>query len=277
MQLVFAQLDDPRLDGYLRVRERDLVGRQGLFVAEGEVVLRVLVAQSRYRVRSVLIAKSRVSAMEPLLAQLPDETPVFVLPQADMDALVGFPIHRGLLALGERGASPTPADVLHNASDIALGLIGLVNHDNVGGAFRNAAAFGLRGVIVDPETCDPLYRKSIRVSVGGALLVPFARAQSPDDVLDAFEAKGFELVALSPRGMEEILDISPPSKVAVIAGAEGPGLPESILARCRRVRIGMAPGFDSLNVSVACGIALHALREAQGRRSHARSTYTTGA
>ena len=141
--------------------------------------------------------------------------------------------------------------------------IGIANHDNVGGLFRNAAAFGAAGVLLDTGSADPLYRKAIRVSAGASLTLPHARAPAPA-ILDALEAAGIAALALTPRGATELDDVAPAPRVAVIVGAEGPGLPEDVLARVQGVRIAMARqavacGFDSLNVATAAAIALHAL------------------
>ena len=170
----------PELEPYVSLRDRDLAGRgDGLFVAEGEVVVRVLASprQTRFRVRSLLVEQRRVEAIRDVIDALPDDVPVYVVAQPVMDAVVGFAIHRGILALGERGAPLAPESLL-TGGGLAIGLVGLTNHDNVGSVFRSAAAFGARGVLLDAATCDPLYRKSIRVSVGGALVVPFARCAS---------------------------------------------------------------------------------------------------
>jgi tRNA G18 (ribose-2'-O)-methylase SpoU len=136
--------------------------------------------------------------------------------------------------------------------------VGLANHDNVGGLFRNAAAFGADGVLLDMESCDPLYRKAIRVSVGAALSVPFARLPV-DAMLDRLDAAAITPIALSPSGPVTLDDFEPPPRSALIVGAEGPGLPAEILSRCQTLRIGMATGWDSLNVATATGIALHHL------------------
>lgn len=249
-----ASATDPRLAPYLAVRERDLVGREGLFVAEGEVVVRVLLERSPFRVRSLLLEERRVAPMEDVLARV--DAPIFVVPQAVMDAVVGFSIHRGVLALGERGPAPEPAALLARGRTF-VGLVGLTNHDNVGSIFRNAAAFGVDGVLLDELTCDPLYRKAIRVSAGTALVVPFVRCP---DLLGLLAREGVEAVSLTPRG-EETIDALPPARRALLLGTEGPGLPDDVLARTRRVRIAMAPGLDSLNVAVASGIALHEIRK----------------
>lgn len=249
--------DDPRLEPYREVRERDLVGRRGLFVAEGRVVLEKAVAAQAGAIASVLVAEARLEGLADVLAGLPDETPVYAASQAAMDAVVGFPIHRGILAIGrrmERDAAELLAGLPARA--LVVGLVGIANHDNMGGVFRNAAAFGADAVLLDPTCCDPLYRKAIRVSVGAALTVPFARS---DDPLALLARAGFETVALSPRGEDEIGDLAAGPRVAALFGAEGPGLPEAVLSRARRVRIAMAGGFDSLNVATTSGIVLHHL------------------
>jgi tRNA G18 (ribose-2'-O)-methylase SpoU len=254
----------PALAPYTSVRERDLAGREGLFVAEGEVVLRVLAFQSPLTVRSVLLEKRRIDAVLDVVTELPHTVPVYVVPQRVMDRVVGFSIHRGVLALGERGPAADPARLVAGAP-LVVGLVGLTNHDNVGGVFRNAAAFGASAVLLDDATCDPLYRKAIRVSAGAALTVPFARCGSGEAMLDLLAATGIEPFALTPRGDEGVEALASGSEPrALILGAEGVGLPDSVLARARRVRIDMTAGFDSLNVAVASGIALHEAKRGRG-------------
>ena len=254
---------DPALEPFARVRERDLRGRDGLFVAEGEVVVRVLALRGRLRTRALLLERRRVEAMADVLDALPDGVPAYVAPQPVMDAVTGFHIHRGVLALGERGPELSPAALLGEAApgDLVVGVVGVTNHDNVGGIFRNAAAFGARAVLLDRATCDPLYRKAIRVSVGAALVVPFARCETAGAMLDALEQAGFEALALTPRADDAVDDLLPGAPRALILGAEGPGLPDEVLARARPVRIDMEASLDSLNVAVASGIALHAARK----------------
>lgn len=239
---------DPALAAYTAIRERDLVGRDGAFIAEGEVVVRVLAGQRRLRVRSLLLEERRVAPLRDVVDGL-DDVPTYVVSQAVMDTVVGFSIHRGVLALGERPAPVDPVALARHPLVVAL--VGLTNHDNVGGIFRNAAAFGAH-VLLDAHTCDPLYRKAIRVSAGAALTVPFARTA---DVVDTLVAAGHTPLALTPGGTET-LEALTGERFALLLGTEGPGLPDAILARSRRVRIDMVPGFDSLNVAVASGIAL---------------------
>ena len=253
--------DDPRIEPYRAVRERDLVGRQGRFVAEGEVVLRVLLARSRLAVESLLLLDTQAGKLENLIAGLPPDVPVYTVSRAVMDAIVGFAIHRGILAVGRRGPEASADALLAGLAERALvvGLVGIANHDNVGGIFRNAAAFGAGAVLLDSTCCDPLYRKAIRVSVGASLLVPFARAGSPEALVRLLSEAGFDIMALSPSGSSALNEVTPAGKTALLLGAEGAGLPQGILNTVRTVRIPMAPGFDSLNVATASGIALHHL------------------
>lgn len=262
---VLIPIDDPadlRLEAYRDIRERDLVGRRGLFVAEGETVLRVLAGQDRFRPASVLIAAKRLDKLQPILGGLAADVPVYLASQPVLDGIVGFELHRGILAIAEKPPPRTAEDLLAGlpASAMVMALVGISNHDNMGGLFRNAAGFGVDAALLDPTCCDPFYRKAIRVSVGGVLRVPFARVGEDEDLIGLLERHGFTPVALSPSGETPLSRLPPMSRPALLLGAEGPGLPAATLARCRTVSIPMAPGFDSLNVAVAAGIALHQLR-----------------
>lgn len=260
--------DDPRLDAYARMRERDLVGRTGRFIAEGEVTLRLLLGpRARFRAESVLLLPERWPALAGAITGLPDPPPVYLADRSVMSAVTGFPIHRGVLAVGLRESEPTPAAVVSPspAQALVLGLAGLTNHDNVGAAFRNAAAFGADAVLLDPECCDPLYRKSIRVSAGAALIQPYARLASGQDWLRLAVDLSLEVLALTPGAGEDLEDVYVPTRTLLILGAEGPGLDGALLSRARSVRIPMATGFDSLNVATAAGIALYRIARAQGR------------
>jgi len=250
---------DPRIAAFLNVRERDLVGRQGRFVAEGEVVLAV--AAGRGLIEAVLIDQKRAEGLASLLDRLPPDTPVYTAAQAVLDTVVGFHIHRGILAIGRRPPEPDPAALLQGLPDHkpVLVLHGIGNHDNMGGLFRNAAAFGAGAVLLGGDCCDPLYRKAIRVSVGATLTVPFARFAPGSDACTMLQAAGFEPLAFSPAGAERLIDLEPPARAAVLLGSEGPGLPEAVMARARTLSIPMSPGWDSLNVAVTGAIVLHHL------------------
>jgi len=252
---------DPRVEPYCNIRERDLVGRAGLFVAEGRVVIEKLVASKVHQPQSLLVAAHRLDSLVDILAQLDEGVPVFAASQQVMDAVAGFPMHRGLLAIGRRIDPPAAEQLLASLAERAtiLVLAGIANHDNMGGIFRNAAAFGVGAVLLDAGCCDPLYRKAIRVSVGAALLVPLARIPRDTDLLDLLDRHRFRPLALSPAGRVPLSKLAGADRNAVLLGAEGPGLPESLLSRTLPVSIPMANTFDSLNVATASGIVLHHL------------------
>jgi tRNA G18 (ribose-2'-O)-methylase SpoU len=178
-----------------------------------------------------------------------------------MDQIVGFQIHRGILALGRRGPRLDPDALLTGLSERAMVVVlcGIANHDNMGGIFRNAAAFGAGGVLLDSTCCDPLYRKAIRVSVGASLTTPFATLDGDADILALLDRHGFEALAFSPSGTARLREVRRGNRVAVLLGAEGPGLSAELMARSRTVGIEMVSDLDSLNVATTCGIALHHL------------------
>jgi len=250
-------VEDPGIAPFREVRERDLVGRDGHFIAEGEIVLRKLIASPRHRAVSLLLAEKRLERLAPVLAELPPDVPVFTAPQELLDTIAGFHLHRGMLALGQRlpdeGADALLAALPEKA--LVVVLVGIANHDNMGGLFRNAAGFGVDAVLLDPTSCDPLYRKAIRVSAGAVLDLPFARVD--EDMLSLLDRHGLTAVSLSPSGREELADYVPPRRAALLFGAEGRGLPREMLERTTTLRIAMSPGFDSLNVATSSGIALY--------------------
>ena len=139
---------------------------------------------------------------------------------------------------------------------LAVVLCGISNHDNMGSIFRNAAAFEADCIFMDETSCDPLYRKAIRVSVGAALKVPFAREGSIETIVAKLQTAGFDIFALSPAGITDIYDAKPSRRVALLLGTEGEGLPKLLLEKLKTVKIPMSGSFDSLNVATASGIAL---------------------
>ena len=261
MTTLISEPSDPRIAAFRQIRERDLVGRGGRFIAEGEVVVRRLFGPgSRFEPEALLIAVSRIAAMQDVIADC--SAPVFAAAPEVMNAIAGFDIHRGVLAVGLRGADRDSASLIGSPrpDDVVLAAVGIGNHDNMGGLFRAAAGFGIRAILLDETCCDPLYRKAIRVSVGAALSVPFARHGSARAMLNLLEQTGYEPWALSPSAPEVLARARRVGPTAVIVGPEGPGLTNDILARCRGVAIPMAAGFDSLNVATAAAITLHHLR-----------------
>jgi tRNA G18 (ribose-2'-O)-methylase SpoU len=254
-----TDLADPRVEGYRNLRDRDLRGTHGgRFVAEGESVIKVLLTGSQHEPESLLVAENRLEALRPLAER--HDLPVYVAPPALMETIVGFPIHRGLLALGRRSPPVAAADRLAARPGLVLGLAGIANHDNVGGIFRNAAAFGVGVALCDTATADPFYRKALRVSVGGVLRVGISTVPDPMAMVEVLGDAGYRVLALSPAGgvrLDRIDRRGPP--LALLLGAEGPGLPPAVLERAETVRIDMAAGFDSLNVATTSGIALYEL------------------
>lgn len=268
------ELDDPRLlpyrnqkDAWLRAQREGGTGlADGLFLAEGELVVRTLL-DSPHRTLSVLCTPARLLAMTDALARLGPETPVFVAERPLLERIVGYDLHRGVLALGARTDPPTAPDLLARARLLVV-CEDLSNHDNLGAIFRNVACLvgapkpsTLPGaVLLSPRCCDPLYRKSLRVSMGHALRVPFATLSPWPDALSGVPGAGFDLFALTPRPGATALKESTRNanaRVAILIGAEGPGLSDGALrAATRRVRIPMAPGADSINVATALAIAL---------------------
>jgi tRNA G18 (ribose-2'-O)-methylase SpoU len=257
--LIVCDPADRRLEPFLSVRERDLVGRGGRFIAEGDVVLKILLESDRFDIETILVSSRVAAAGRDWFSRIPG-TVSFMAADDDVIARAsGFHVHRGILAVGRRRMQPDAAAVLSGLPERALAVVcvGIANHDNMGGIFRNAAAFGVDAVLCDSTSCDPLYRKAIRVSVGGVFRTPFATGASAFGLVDALEAEGFRCFALSPSGRDVLDALRPPPRTALVLGAEGPGLPPDLLARLSTVRIDMAAGFDSLNVAVAAGIALH--------------------
>jgi tRNA G18 (ribose-2'-O)-methylase SpoU len=251
--------DDPRVADYRAVGR----GRgDGPFLCEGRLLVRRLLTGSRYRVRSVLATAPVLEDLRDVLGPTPP--PVFIASSAMIRSIFGFNFHRGCLALGERPERPTtPESVLEPGPRVVVGLDEVTDPDNVGAIFRNAAAFGAGGVLLSAGCADPLYRKAIRVSMGGTLSTPFARTEW-GAALAALRRAGDTLVALSPDPRAEaigaVAERLASRRLALIVGAEGAGLGElSRETADLHVRIPMAPGVDSLNVATACGIALHRL------------------
>ena len=262
---------DPRISAYRDIRERDLVGRAGRFIAEGPVVLRLLVeahaSGGRFEAESLLLLENRVDGLGEILAVMPSDVAVYVASRDIMNAIAGFDIHRGVLALGKRKDAPSVETLLGHMAENALivGACGIANHDNIGAIFRNAAAFGADAVLLDETCCDPLYRKALRVSVGAVLRLPYARQGSAEGMLNALTAAGFQIWGLSPAGAADIRDIRPAQRLALLTGTEGEGLPRPILQTIHTAAIPQAPGLDSLNAGTATGIALFAIASAMKR------------
>lgn len=228
-------------------------------IAEGVVVVRRLL-DSPYPVRSLLGVARRFDELDEDLAGL--DVPAFVADADTMAEVVGFHLNRGVLAVADRADRPDVAALLRTARLVAV-LEGVNDHENLGALFRNAAALGADAVLLGPRCSDPLYRRSVRVSMGHVLRVPFAELPGPwPAALDLVRTAGMRVAALTPSADAVPLARAGLSgeRVALLLGAEGPGLtPDALAAADLRVRIPMASGVDSLNVATAAAVAFHAV------------------
>jgi len=276
---------DPRLTEYRDLTDQDLRRRieseHAIMVVEGRLAVERLV-DSGHSIRSLLVDDHQLHSSAGLVAAVRTcGAPVYVGSRPVVAATVGFNLHRGVVAVADRPASADAASVLLRAarsptSEGRLSLVavleGLNDHENIGAVFRNAAAFGVGAVLLDPSCADPLYRRSIRVSMGHVLRVPFARLTPWPEALELVRDAGYLVAALSPHPEDGSSD--PPAVtlgelaslvvdrpagvtgVALVLGAEGPGLSAATLAASDRVvRIPMAQGADSLNVATAAAVA----------------------
>jgi tRNA G18 (ribose-2'-O)-methylase SpoU len=248
--------DDPRLDAYRYVGDPQWLLTRGLFVAEGRLVVSRLLEAGRAAVVSVLVTPPALAALGERLDSL--AAPVYLCDQQILNRITGFNFHRGCLALARRPPSQ-PLAAFAEARRL-LALEGVGNPDNVGGLLRAAAAFGVDGLLLDPRSGDPLYRKAIRTSMGAALVMPWVRLMSWPADLEWFRARGFHIAALTPHPdatSVHALTVRPDARLIVLVGAEGEGLSDAVLALADdRVRIPIASAVDSLNVTVAASIML---------------------
>jgi tRNA G18 (ribose-2'-O)-methylase SpoU len=250
--------EDPRLDDYRNIRDRDLRRDGALFVGEQALVVQRMLGRPGVT-RSVLIASNWMDRIAPLAAP---EVPVYVTDPPTMKKVAGFDIHRGVLAMGYRRAierSGLPDDLLARDPLTLLVCEDIANIDNIGMLFRNAAAFGVDGVLLSPSCHDPLYRKSLRVSIGHALDIPFARSRDWAGDLADLARRGITLIAAAATGSAVAIDeVPPPRRVALVVGQEFDGVSAATLDACHHVvRIPMTQGVDSLNVAVAAAVCLH--------------------
>jgi len=231
----------------------------GLFIAESELVIRRAL-EAGYRPRSMVMAPEWLERMAGLIDDV--DAPVYSASYDVLRQLTGFNVHRGALASFHRKPLPSVSDVVHAASRVVV-LEDLVSHTNLGAIFRCAAALGMDAVVLSPSCADPLYRRSVRVSMGAVFTIPYARSAAwPSDV-DALRRDGFALVALTPAAGAVPLDetsYGDDDRVAVLFGSEGPGLSGAAMAKADlRVRIPMAAEVDSLNVAAAAAVSFWVL------------------
>lgn len=257
-------LADPRVTLYRHVAQPRALEETGLFVVEGRLVVPRLLAWSAANGRwhgaaeSVLLSPAAYEQMRDVVGAHP-QVPCFVAPQAVVDGLVGFNMHRGCLALARRppARSLTTADAAGALRVIVLE--GVNNPDNIGGIFRSAAALGVDLIVLGPGCADPLYRKAVRTSMGAALEVPFVAAGAWPDALRLLRSAGHTVAALTTaRDACPLPQWRPPDRVTLMAGAEAPGLsPEALAHADVPITVPMTGRVDSLNVATAVSIALY--------------------
>ncbi|AKN16200.1 rRNA methyltransferase [Mycobacterium haemophilum DSM 44634] len=255
--------DDPRLDDFRDLnsidRRPDLPTGKGLVIAEGVLVVQRMLA-SRFTPLALLGTDRRLVELKDDLAG--DVKAPYYRASADVMArVVGFHLNRGVLAAARRVPEPTVAQLVADARTVAV-LEGVNDHENLGSIFRNAAGLGVDAVVFGSGCADPLYRRAVRVSMGHALLVPYARVTDWPADLVALKERGFRLLALTPHreacALPEAMTAVRGERIAVLVGAEGPGLTPAILRLSDvRVRIPMSRGTDSLNVATAAAIAFY--------------------
>ncbi|QEO15972.1 RNA methyltransferase [Agromyces intestinalis] len=231
----------------------------GLYIAESAKVITRAVAAG-HRPRSVLTEEKWLPALEPVLAPL--DVPVHVADPAQLEAITGYRVHRGALAAFERPALPDPADLLRDARRVVV-LEDIVDHTNVGAIFRSVAALGADAVLVSERCADPLYRRSVRVSMGTVFQVPWTRLPGWADAVSLLHDHGFRICALALADDAvplRTLAHEAPDRLALVFGAEGDGLSRHALAAADQVvTIPMARGVDSLNVAASAAVVLYAL------------------
>jgi tRNA G18 (ribose-2'-O)-methylase SpoU len=274
--IVISSLDDPRVDVYRNVRDADLRGRVGIFMAESELVLRRLL-KTPQRLHSMLLSPEKFERLRAALFDLPTRVPVYVAELTLIHEIAAFHVHRGVLAAGLRlrpeelsldaalGHLRPPAHYRAKSATLVI-TEGMTNVDNMGAIFRNAAAFGVAGIVLDPSCCDPLYRKAIRVSMGHALSIPYAiTADWPDD-LNRLKTEWdmFIVGAESTPDSVPLWQLPRHNRIAIAFGSEGHGLSPATLARCDVVcAIPMSADVPSINVAVASAVFLYELKRAR--------------
>lgn len=256
-----VEIDDPadaRLADYRSLTDVALRTKfespHGLFIAEGALVIERALAAG-YQLRSALMTPQWLTRTEAALD--PSDAPVYVAADDLLRTVTGFHVHRGALASVRRRPLPDLAELMATCRRLVV-IEDLVNHTNLGAIFRSAAALGMDGVVLSPSSADPLYRRSVRVSMGAVFGVPYVRAERWPAAIESLRGAGFRVLALTPAPDAVALDtiVVPEERLAVVVGTEGRGLSEGAAAAAdQRVRIPMMANVDSLNVAAAATIA----------------------
>ncbi|MCA1274602.1 TrmH family RNA methyltransferase [Streptomyces rubiginosohelvolus] len=255
--------DDPRLSDYIGLTDVELRRRrepaEGLFIAEGEKVIR-RARQTGYEMRSMLLSAKWVDVMRDVIDEVP--APVYAVAPELAERVTGYHVHRGALASMQRKPLPAADELLGTARRVVV-MESVNDHTNIGAIFRSAAALGMDAVLLSPDCADPLYRRSVKVSMGAVFSVPYARLEAWPKSLETVREAGFRLLALTPDAKATSIDEAAPhrlERVALMLGAEGDGLStRALMAADEWVRIPMAHGVDSLNVGAAAAVAFYAV------------------
>ncbi len=258
-QFIITDPQDARLEAFRNLKTTNVTRYQSQMIAEGDKLVERLL-QANLPIESLLATPRYADQFEPLL---PASTPVYVMPQAEMEHVVGFRFHRGVLACAHRPVEPDLATLCQSDKPLTLVVCPEVHDpENLGAILRISTAFGVQGVLLGSECCDPYSRRVLRVSMGSAFLLPIAREQNLLDQLEYLRREqAFEVWAtvLAPRAAA-FDSINRPRRLALMLGSEGHGLPDDWQRFAdQRVTIPMHAGTDSLNVSVATGILLYEL------------------
>ena len=268
--IAVAEASDAQLADYTRLRDvalrRTLEAERGLFIAEGEKVIRRAISAG-HRPRSFLMSSRWLQPLADVLDAAAD-VPCYVVDEVVAEAVTGFHVHRGALASLHRHLLPTVHEVLRHASRVVV-LEDVVDHTNVGAIVRSAAALGADGALLSPRCADPLYRRAVKVSMGAVFSLPYARLDDWATAPELLRERGFTTLALTPDAdAVDLAGVPTPPRTALLIGAEGGGLSSRWFAAADvRARIAMAPGIDSLNVAAATAVACWA--RWGGRTGHA--------
>ena len=260
--------EDPRIADFKNIADPVRLRARGAFVAEGRFAVRRLIADSRFRVRALLVTPTALESLKDTLSDAP-AFPIYVASRSWIKEIGGYDFHQGCLGLAERPGPETSAAALLDRLDRRRPIVileQLGNPDYIGGIFRNSAAFGVSAILLSPGCCDPFYRKAVRTSIATSLVIPFAVVDDWPDGLEVLRRRGYDLVALTLDADAICLADYRFSErgrgTALMLGNEGDGLSSLALAITdARVRIPLEPAVDSLNVATTAAIVLHRLHD----------------
>jgi tRNA G18 (ribose-2'-O)-methylase SpoU len=247
--------DDPRIAPYVALKERDIARDGDRFIAEGEILVRRLIA-SRFEVESVLVAARKAERMAPVV---PVGVPMYIASDAVVASILGFKFHSGVMACGRRGPSPTIDEVVPREGPALLVVCPNTNNtENLGSLIRVSAGFGVDAMVLGEQCCDPFFRQSVRVSMGAVFNLPIVRSRDLRTDLDRLRALNVELFAtVLDADAEPLEQVKRPPRMALLFGNEALGLEHWATLCNRKITLPMRRGIDSFNVAVSAGIFLY--------------------